>query len=377
PTPSTAPTPSTDPIRSALPADKAELPTKTLADFAAQVDLPCPDLETTASSAASEVDNFAEKLKTVSTAAEDPQPTDSAHPAVAVQPSPTLRAPRSRFPTIAAFVVGPVVGGILGLYGLLWLQGKQADYLGLASVLPASLLPSDGDEQIAESQPATADSPDALAKAASPNSAVKRDAAVQPAAAHQPVPSGSASVRIDAQEFSELVDAAESAAGEFVEGELSTAAAIKRKGQAYMALCRLAEHFDFAKQLGLAPSIHAKAKQAARLFGQVTFQAQVRRDLAHIAGRWWGYDQRPSQGIFLAGVVQEVEPAESHTLCWVKLSPPSTVAAIPVLLAQPYEPGDQIGVVGSIVADAVSPPPSVAGGKFVRAEYTYALQVSQ
>jgi len=145
-----------------------------------------------------------------------------------------------------------------------------------------------------------------------------------------------------------------------------------------MALCRLAEHFDFANQPGLAPPIQAKAKQAAQLFGQVTYKANVREDLAHIAGRWWEYQQRPSDGIFLAGWVQKTQPAGNRTLCWVKLNEQSTVAAIPVLIdEQRYQTGDPIGVVGSVVSNPSELPPGFSGQQVVGAEYVFGLQMDR
>ena len=289
------------------------------------------------------------------------------------------RVERSSLPKIAALATGPVLGGILGLYGLLWVQGEKADFVGLSRVLPASLLPQ-GFGHVGN--PA----PDELASAGGapktlmaklqehPPTGMKHDRKVLPASASEPVLPALPPIRIDAEEFSVLLDAAQAALPEFVVGDLSTPGAIKRKGQAYMAFCRLAEHFDFARQSGLAPGVLADVEQARQLYQQAAEQAEVRQDLAHIAGRWWEYEKRPSHGIFLVGEVEETLPAGDGTLCWVKPGGDMTAPAIPVWLTHGrYKAGDQIGVVGSVISDAGDLPPGFSGRQAVGASYDFAL----
>ncbi|NOZ40889.1 MAG: hypothetical protein GXP24_11780 [Planctomycetes bacterium] len=297
---------------------------------------------------------------------------------VAVQTTARRRVARSGFPKVAALAVGPVLGGVLGLYGLLWLGGAKADFVGLAQVLPASLLPVDfGQPSVGEVRDeaplAETSSPGLMAKSQDPPATMKHDKAVMPAAATEPMPPAAAAIRIKVDEFAALVDAAEAALPEFADGDLSTPEFVKRKGQAYMALCRLAEHFEFAQQRGLAPAGQAKARQAEQLYQRMASQANLRNDLAHIAGRWWEYDERPSPGIFLAGVVQKAEPAGDGTLCWIKLSEQSTVPAIPVWLKQGlFQTGDPIGIVGSVISDPDNFPQGFSGGKqMVMAEYSW------
>lgn len=310
--------------------------------------------------------------------AELPKPIEKVE--VAVQTTASRRVARSGFPKIAAFVAGPVVGSLMGLYGLLWFQGAKADYVGLARVLPASLLPanfgqSSGKGTSSEAASiADASSPGLMEKLQERPPAMKRDKAVLPASATEPVPSMISTAHINADEFYALVEAAEVAFSEFAAGDLSTPGAIKRKGQAYIALCRLAEHFDFVQQPGLAPEVQAKVEKARQLFRRAAEQANIRQDLAHIAGRWWEYDKRPSPGIFLVGEVEETLPAGDGTLCWVKLGGEMTAPAIPVWLTHGrYQPGDQIGVVGSVITDPADLPPSFTGAQAVDANYDFAL----
>ncbi len=299
---------------------------------------------------------------------------------VKVQPFAQRRVARSGFPKVAALAVGPVLGGVLGLYGLLWLGGAKADYVGLAQVLPASLLPVGFGEpssgEVRDVAPlAEASSPGLMAKLREQPAAMKRDDAVKPASATEPVPPVISSVRIKADEFGALVDAAEAALPEFVAGDLSTNESVKRKGQAYMALCRLAEQIDFAQQLGLAPAVQAKASQALQIYQRTASQADLSHDLAHIAGRWWEYDKRPSPGIFLSGEVQETQPVGSGMLCWVKLSEQSTVPAIPIWFKHDrYQTGDRIGIVGSVVTDPDNIPQGFSGNQVVIAGYSFAPQ---
>ena len=289
------------------------------------------------------------------------------------------RVGRSSLPKIAAMATGPVLGGILGLYGLLWVQGEKGDLVGLARVLPASLLPErfDGGGG-ASALPAEASSPGVgglMAKLRErPATGMKHDDAVLPASATEPLLSATPPVRIDAKEFSALLAAAQVALPEFAAGDLSTPGAIKRKGQAYMAFCRLAEHFDFARQPALAPRVQAEVERARQLYQQAAEQADVRQDLAHIAGRWWEYDKRSSPGIFLVGEVEEILPAGDGTLCWVKPGGDVTAPAIPVwLLYEGYKAGDRIGVVGRVISEASDLPLGFSGRQAVRASYDFAL----
>ena len=289
------------------------------------------------------------------------------------------RVGRSSLPKIAALATGPVLGGILGLYGLLWVQGEKYDFVGLAKVLPASLLPEGFDRGGGESAPpAEASSPGVggvMAKLRERSTTgMKHDRAVLPASSSEPLLPATPPVRIDAEEFSALLGAAQVALPEFAAGDLSTQGAIKRKGQAYMAFCRLAEHFDFARQPGLAPRVQAEVEQARQLYQQAAEHAEVRQDLAHIAGRWWEYDKRSSPGIFLVGEVEETLPAGDGTLCWVKPGGDMTAPAIPVWLTHGrYKAGDRIGVVGRVISDAGDLPPGFSVRQAVGALYDFAL----
>ena len=303
----------------------------------------------------------------------------------AVQTVTRRRVGRSAFPKIAAMGVGAAVGIFGGLYGLLWVPGAQTDLVGLARVLPASLLPEGFGGVLGESDPlAETSAPGLMAKLRErPAAKMKQDAAVLPASVSQPMsqpmsPLMAATIRIDAEEFAVLIDAAEAALPEFVAGDLSTPGAIKRKGQAYMALCRLSENFDFAMQPGLAPKVQAQVERAMQLYVHTARQAELRQDLAHIAGRWWEYDKRPSPGIFLVGEVEEVLPAvfetRRGTLCWVKPGGDATAPAIPVWLTHDrYKSGDQIGVVGSVISDSDNFPQGFSGSQVVAAKHSFAL----
>ncbi len=358
-------------------AERASSPTKTLAEFATG-NLASAGEDTT--SPAEALLN-PELLKSGLPKQTDLVATKNSEVTVAI--APVRRATRSRLPKVAALLVaGPVIGSLLGLYGLLWVQGEQADFFGLARMLPATLLPddfgkSDGNGEQGAARLAAATTPDMPEQATEPLTApleVKRDVAVQPALATGLVSSLRSTVRIDASRFDALVEAAEVALPEFVAGDLSESESIKRKGQAYMALCRLAEHFDFAQQAALAPAARAKAHRASRLFQRIANQADVRQDLAQIAGRWWEYDQRPSPGIFLAGKVRRVEPAGADSIGWVKMGEQSTVPAIPVWFRRErYQSGDHIGVVGSVISSPSDLPPDFSGGQVVAVAYSFEL----
>lgn len=290
---------------------------------------------------------------------------------------PGRRIARRGFPKVAAFAVGPIAGTLLGLYGLLWLQGDKADYVGLSHVLPASMLPAmsptESEPSGEQAELVATESPleKLLAKRTkAPSQPIKQDQAVSLASATQPL----AKPSISASEFSTRVDAASNALPDLLSGDLTSQASIQRKGQAYMALCRLAEQFGFAKQPGLAPGIDAKVREAKQLYRMATSTAAVRRDLAHIAGRWWEYEQRPSPGIFFAGQVAEVESADGGAIYWVQLGNSASSPKIPVWSAgDQLQAGDQVGVVGRIAPAPSGRPQGFAGKQVVKMSHSFAL----
>lgn len=283
------------------------------------------------------------------------------------------RLARRGFPKISALVVGPIAGSLLGLYGLLWLQGDKGDHLGLTHVLPASILPADADQPPEETE--IAESTSSLhellsKKSAQPPTKIKQDSAVKLASATRSVPPA----RIQAEQFVKLVDEASIAMPSLLAGEMTSQASIKRKGQAYMAVCRLSEHFDFAQQPGLSPAVAAKVREATKLFQDATSDQPSRQELAHIAGRWWEYDQRVSSGIFFSGQVQQASRTAEGTLCWVQLDDPSTMATIPVWVESGrFRQGDRVGVVGRVIASPSGLPQDFTGSNVVSLSYGFSL----
>lgn len=362
---------------------------KTLADFAATADRSALDLNQPQTAALDvEVANDESSYEPDDKPYEAEEADESAE--VLVQELPHRGNARRGYSKLAAFAIGPIVGSFLGLYGLLWLQGAKADYVGLSRILPKTMLPAgfnavEGESSIAESNSLE----DVLGQEAStslsaanellsnssklPNP-MKRDESVTPASSDRKMPPMETVDQGRIDEFNALVEAATAALPGFEAGDLSTDAAVKRKGQAYMAFCRLAERFDLANQPGLDPTTLAKARQAAQLYQRVTSQPNLRQELAHIAGRWWEFAKRPNSGIVLAGQVQETRSTADGTICWVKLSEQSTVPAIPVRFEHSrFQTGDQIGVVGRVVSSPSELPEGVSAQPVVRAEYGYDL----
>lgn len=344
---------------------RAGKPVKTLADFAA-----------------SAVNLATEKVPTSTAAAkENPMLQRSTDREAAASNDMTIkkqvsgrRLARTGFPKVSAFVVGPIVGTLVGLYGLLWLQGPKGDHLGMSHVLPASMLPAQLGE-LAE-EPAVAESGTSLHKLLSKKKSehitpeIKRDSAVQLASASRQVKPST----IEAGEFVALVDAASAALPDFIGGGLTSQASIKNKGQAYMALCRLSEYFDFSQQPGLSPTIEAKVREAVKLFMDAAGDVRLRNDLAHIAGRWWDYQQRPNAGIFFTGRVREAKRTDQGTLCWVQLGDSASSSTIPVWVKSGrFQVDDQVGVVGRLIASPDGLPQDFTGTQVVKLLHSFAL----
>ena len=358
---------------------------KTLADFAAQLDGRSED-QASPFAEAVEVAADSDQMEQSAEEVDAEQPKE-----VAIQAAPRQQASKRRLPKVLAFAIGPVVGSLLGLYGLLWLQGTRADYLGLARVLPASMLPTSmlpADLGTAKSEAALAleKSSDgaALPEAGETIAPVRRDEEVTLASAVEPAVVKQRSWTVSAEEFAALVDEAIAALPDMLRGDLSDRESLRRKCQAYVVLCRLAEQIDFASQPGLAPSLQTTANQALQVFQQAAVSSIVRRDLGQIVSRWWKYGDRPNAGIFLVGSVQSREFVGDKTIAWLQVGDPSAPLSIPVLLQEQSlgqgtdaEVGDQMTVVGDLITRADEIPTGFDGQQIVRSRIRFTLPAAQ
>ena len=266
------------------------------------------------------------------------------------------KSKRRWWPRVVGLVLaGPVLGTLLGFYSLLWIKGPQADYLRLSQFLPETLLPAamieqPGEEESPPPRPARSLVEETPSESGKPSPTTLLDEQVQPATIEQPLALRRQSVNITAQEFSQLVADARAVLPNLLEGGLSDQDAFNRKGQAYMALCRLAEKFAFIHQLGLSPQAHDQVRLAKQLFARATSDSTVLGDLTHIASRWWEYGDRGNQGIFLVGQVGKRQAVGTRWLCQLLLAGDSGVE-IPVLFEQMSFPvRDWVVVVGRVEA---------------------------
>ncbi len=302
-----------------------------------------------------------------------------------------------------AVVVPGVVGIFLGLIALVWLKGPEADYLNFASYLPAAMLPTTstsemhepGTELLADegsqtktiSEPRPAQEPliakqEPISEISEPagRPLLSRDESVQPATAELTPQRKIPEVSAATEQFHKLLEAARNAAPEMIEGDLTTRESIARKGKAYMALCQLAEQFHYVNQSQLSNGGETEALLAKSFFRTAATEPAAQRDLAQIAARWWEHGGRSNQGIFLIGRIQDAQAVGTQTLCTVALGQEGDAYVIPVLLDRfPYSLGDQVGVVGSIVAQPGKKIPAFdsAVGQVVVAHYSFDLLVPQ
>ena len=287
-----------------------------------------------------------------------------------------------------------LMGLVLGQYGLLWLRGPSADYLGLTKVTPGFLMPSASSqllapqitpvEHLAESPPAEqaieedtainellAEKPPEPLPAEqlseqptepSPLNAVFQDEAVTPTGADLPAEPIEQPVVLlpptntSPQEFASLFQAANQSVSSLQQGALTTQSSVQvknLKGQAYMALCRLAERVDFVMATPQSAEDANLAEQAQSLLRRLADDVTVRADLAYIAGKWWGYERRPSSGIVLVGRINEVRSQGRISLCQLQLEGASSAQAIPVVFAgSSPERGQLLAIMGAIATSA-------------------------
>lgn len=275
--------------------------------------------------------------------------------------APRNKRKRSTLRTMASASLG-VVGIPLGLYALLWLRGPSGDVLHIAKYVPSFMLPASFDkpdfdssaEQLAE-QPAAPSSDGNEAIVAVENELpeaeplLRDDPAVAPASAEEPIYRGPIFAPVNAGEFSELLAAAEPVAAQLGTGDLKSKESVAIKGQAYMALARLADRSSYLNWPGHTPEETTKTLLAKQLFETTLRDEIVQRDLPQIALRWWQYAERPSPGIVLTGRVERLETTAIGTIAFMSLSTEPVAPEIPVLLSVDHGEGEQIGIVGSIM----------------------------
>lgn len=314
--------------------------------------------------------------------ADEPPNTE---PPPATAPVATKRTRRSRKPSLVkragvAAVFG-LVGIVLGQYALLWLRGPSADYMQLAQLLPDSVQPataapvappnfvrrdSDTNHEPREpSEPSPLESLTRQLAEAEPQQEepappadpppLTRDDAVAPATIEVPRPRLLPATNATLAEFVDLTAVARDAAPTLLTGDLKSEQSARAKGHAYMAFARLAERFDFVNDLDLDADAQHAASLAQALFRTTAATAARQSDFAIVITRWWQHLDRPHQGIFLVGRVQDCESVGDHTVYHVAVVHKQASTLIPVLLdsldadEQSHQVGDEIGVVGTIV----------------------------
>ncbi|QEG33868.1 hypothetical protein [Bythopirellula goksoeyrii] len=283
--------------------------------------------------------------------------------AISNSTEPRKKNSRSFVRTLLSASLG-VIGIPLGLYALLWIKGPAADVAHLADYLPSFMLPASMQSTVPHSeQNATALAlEESVPLPSGDNHAlppIVADPEVQPAAAEAPVYNGPRFELVESEDFSQLMTAAAQAAPELTTGTLAEDANNRRKGNAYMALCRLADKCSFMNQPGLSDMDADHATEAQELLESVLSDSEVLVDLSHIAGTWWKFKARPSSGIVFTGRVEHVENTPIGALAEVQLG--ETGAVVPVLVGgQAPHLGGQIGVVGSIVNDPSSSIPALS-----------------
>ena len=300
-------------------------------------------------------------------------------PGIAVAAKPSRRL-LSR--ALSKMVVVPVLTLGLGFYVLIWMLGPQADYLGLANLLPASILPAhETDESIddalplAEADPIVDEDPQSLSSPAENPTIV--DSSVVQTTLLQPQTMRALPPSVSAAEFTELVDIAETALPGFVSGSAQDQAVLQQKAQSYMSLCRLAEKFDFIHQLGLSPQATGQIQRGKEIFQRITTDPSLLEDLSRVAALWWDYGERSNQGIFITGRIERVVDSQSGKLCLVSL--PGNGRVVPVLLKHSaFQRGETIAVVGRIESSSTVLLSNTAGvpPQIVTSLFSYSLPAS-
>jgi hypothetical protein len=305
---------------------------------------------------------------------------------------PSKNRKRSPLRTLVSASLG-VVGIPLGLYALLWLRGPAGDMLHIAQYLPSFMLPaefselgaSEADEQLVQQSPTDDQSEpeDAIASndseaepTADDEPQMREDTNVAPASAELPTYQGPTFALVDAAEFNDLLTAAQQVAPQLSTGDLKSKESVATKGQAYMALARLADKSSFLIQPGHSAEDTVTAQLARQLLQTTLRNEVVQRDLPQIALRWWQYAERPSPGIVLFGEVKRVQTTDAGAIVFVSLAADTVTPEIPVLVASTdLTEGETIGVAGTIEPNLDQRVPAINAslGPVVIAHYSFSL----
>ncbi|BBO30927.1 hypothetical protein [Lacipirellula parvula] len=325
---------------------------------------------------------------------------------------------RRKRPSVVKTLVGVVGGGFIGIflagYALLWLKGPDGDLLGIAKLLPASMLPgaaapasqeplSIADDRLPapapvdaaplaeaaaplqplgesklefadEPQPpagdelAAADAPAATeAQPLTPPATIHRDEAVMPTAAAEaihwpttPIVGELKGVKLfSVTDLGDHIASADAAHRTFLAGDLARKEDVAAMGQAYIELCKLAERFTLTDPKDFGNDLVTKQMAAKLIFRGAVGDPARRNDLAMIAGRWLEHARRPNQGVLLLGRVTDLQPQGQWTEYTIETPLGSTVSVNKVLMDKiDFKFGDEVAVVGAIVAD---PSQAIAG----------------
>ena len=257
--------------------------------------------------------------------------------------------------TLVGVVLFGAVGTLAGGYLMLWIGGRQADLLQLATVLPESMLPpamrsaagpeiasekllAVGGNDFGAEEPAIESEPPVVA---APLAELRPDAAVEAATASLAVESTSplaaesagglaetpttigshaepipeledlAATALDASrcELAELAAAvatAERALPDFLAGDLSNTEAAGRTGRAYVALAQLAERATLAATSDDPNAAVTQRMLAKELFRRAGSEAERAGVIAQVAGQWLAYDKRSTAGVVVRGRVRDL-----------------------------------------------------------------------
>jgi hypothetical protein len=321
---------------------------------------------------------------------------------------------RKRRPAGVRTLVGVIGGGVLGIalgaYGLLWLQGPNGDFLGLAKWLPPAMLPSsmssmanvetDDDVSVASQADDAPDgasmpqadenllstdsdeqgmAPGAAATLPNDNQPPRLDPEVMQATAEEPVadaptaaaptvaPAPAAStptawpttpivgdlrnVKLySVAELGELLEDADAAHRQFLAGDLTKQQSWATMGPAYMAIAALAERYTLTDPSAYGNELITKQLAAKNIFRGTLGDPARRTDLATIAARWLQHERRQNQGVVLIGRVRDLQPNGKWTQYTIDVPlGEGTVAATVLMDRISFTTGDEVAVVGAIL----------------------------
>jgi hypothetical protein len=278
--------------------------------------------------------------------------------------------------SLAGLVTGGLGGLAAGYYVLLWILGRDGDFLQASRFIPAALLPDSFQSSPAQLAADTHSTTPATGKIAQPTAEKKTstidDSAEVTASYETPAASPTEPTEFEdltatplaspeaiihnapAYSLAQLaagLEAAQAALPGLVDGDLGDKSVQRTKGLSFTKLSYLAELVTFVDSQSRPAETQALLQEAEHLFGDILARPKTRNEVAYITSKWLDSPHRRFGGLFLAGIVTKQSSGVAVVEYQLDMGAGNllTVLARDSVIERLAGSGQPVGVVGSVI----------------------------